>query len=329
MRYGISNIGLSANEGKICMNRYGVDDESSLDKINDGVDIFELLGIIWQGKFSVILWTISLILIFTAYAVITPNVYRADTTLAPSLSDKNSGNLSSGIGGLASLAGLSMQSNNSDSIAMGIEVMQSRKFFFDFLSRNDVILTLMATESWDQNTNQFEYDEELAEKINSKSFEELMDSDRLLIERAHMKFLRNLNIVRDQDTGFVELSFVHESRNFSRKILELLVTDINFISRDENIAQAKKSIEFLKQQISANKIAELQLVFFELIQGQTEKIMLAEASPEYLFRVIDPPYALAKNVRPNRVLLIIIGCLVGFVIGVSLVLLRATMKNRL
>ena len=54
------------------------------------------------------------------------------------------------------------------------------------------------------------------------------------------------------------------------------------------VAEAEKSIEYLKQQVANTSLADLQAMFFELIQSQTETVMLAEVRPEYVFKTIDP-----------------------------------------
>ena len=54
------------------------------------------------------------------------------------------------------------------------------------------------------------------------------------------------------------------------------------------MAEAGKSIEYLKQQVANTSLADLQAMFFELIQSQTETVMLAEVRPEYVFKTIDP-----------------------------------------
>jgi LPS O-antigen subunit length determinant protein (WzzB/FepE family) len=62
--------------------------------------------------------------------------------------------------------------------------------------------------------------------------------------------------------------------------------------------------------------------FFELIQSQTETIMLANASPEYLFKTLDPAVVPEMKAGPKRALICILGSLLGALLGGLIVLVR-------
>ncbi|NVK00497.1 MAG: LPS O-antigen length regulator, partial [Oceanospirillaceae bacterium] len=62
--------------------------------------------------------------------------------------------------------------------------------------------------------------------------------------------------------------------------------------------------------------------FFDLIQSQIETMMLAKATPEYLFKTIDPAVVPELKVKPKRSLIVALGVLLGGMLGVLLVLIR-------
>ena len=88
------------------------------------------------------------------------------------------------------------------------------------------------------------------------------------------------------------------------------------------MAEAEKSIEYLREQVTNTSLADLQAVFFDLIQSQTETVMLAEVRQEYVFKVIDPAVAPEEKSKPSRALICVLGTLVGGMLGVVIVLLR-------
>ena len=63
-------------------------------------------------------------------------------------------------------------------------------------------------------------------------------------------------------------------------------------------------------------------MFFELIQSQTETIMLAKVREEYLFKVIDPAIVPEQKYGPKRALICVLGTLLGGMLAVLLVLIR-------
>jgi LPS O-antigen subunit length determinant protein (WzzB/FepE family) len=114
----------------------------------------------------------------------------------------------------------------------------------------------------------------------------------------------------------------HVSPVIAQQWVGWLVNDINRAVRDQDIAEATRSIEYLKAQVANTALAELQSVFFELIQGQTEKVMLAQARPEYVFKTIDPPVVPEEKSKPQRALICMLGVVLGGIIGTFLVLAR-------
>ena len=61
---------------------------------------------------------------------------------------------------------------------------------------------------------------------------------------------------------------------------------------------------------------------FDLIQTQTETIMLANATPEYVFTVIDPPIPPEVRVSPKRSLIVAFSVFLGALLGTVLALVR-------
>jgi uncharacterized protein involved in exopolysaccharide biosynthesis len=78
----------------------------------------------------------------------------------------------------------------------------------------------------------------------------------------------------------------------------------------------------LKQQVANTSLADLQSMFFELIQSQTETVMLAQVRPEYVFKTIDPAVVPEEKSKPSRALICVLGTLLGGMLGVVIVLIR-------
>ena len=63
-------------------------------------------------------------------------------------------------------------------------------------------------------------------------------------------------------------------------------------------------------------------MFAELIEKQTKTVMLANASDEYVFQVIEPPVAPELKSEPKRALICVLGTLLGGMLAVLFVLIR-------
>jgi uncharacterized protein involved in exopolysaccharide biosynthesis len=125
------------------------------DGFDDEIDLFELVQNLWEDK-----WLISAISGLAAVASVLvalwlPNIYSASTLLKPQSAEGGLSALASQYGGLASLAGISLPSGDGESkTALAIEVLKSKRFAYDFVSRHRIKPQLMAAERWDWETQQ-------------------------------------------------------------------------------------------------------------------------------------------------------------------------------
>jgi uncharacterized protein involved in exopolysaccharide biosynthesis len=92
--------------------------------------------------------------------------------------------------------------------------------------------------------------------------------------------------------------------------------------RDKEVQEAERSIAFLKAESAENSLISLNEVFASLIEEQTKKIVLANASEEYVFEVIEPPVAAELKSEPNRALICILGTLLSGMLSVLYVLIK-------
>ena len=122
----------------------------------------------------------------------------------------------------------------------------------------------------------------------------------------------------------------HYSPFIAKQWLDWIILEINDLSRNDDMEQAEKSIKYLKDEIRVTNLTEIKEGISELIQSQVEKIMLAKVTPEYLFKIIDPPYVSEIKSGPSRALICILGFLLGLISGVLFVIIRhLTTSNKL
>ncbi|MCV5941666.1 hypothetical protein OFN64_33855, partial [Escherichia coli] len=81
------------------------------------------------------------------------------------------------------------------------------------------------------------------------------------------------------------------------------------------ISETSQNLFYLNEQLDKTSIADMQNTFYKLIEEQTKSLMLAEAQDEFVFKVIDPAIVPDKKDNPNRLLIIIIGSILGLMLG--------------
>jgi len=66
----------------------------------------------------------------------------------------------------------------------------------------------------------------------------------------------------------------------------------------------------------------MQSVFYQLIAEQTKTLMLAEVSEEYVFKTLSPAKVAEEKSQPKRVLIAILGFMLGGMLTIVIVLIR-------
>ena len=212
--------------------------------------------------------------------------------------------------GLAGLAGVSLPAGEEASRAqLGIALMTSRGFIGDFVNRRNILPELMAAESWDLSDDKVVFDSDIYE---ADSGEWVRDVDPPFkptpsMLEAYEAFEEILVVAQDKKTGFVSGSIDHKSPTLAAKWVNWLVEDVNDAVKAQDVSEAEKSIQYLREQVTNTSLADLQAVFFDLIQSQTERVMLAEVRQEYVFKTIDPAIPPERKSKPQRVLICIVG----------------------
>ena len=293
---------------------------------DDEIDLKELFMVLWSGKWLISALTGLAAAISVVIALALPNIYTASALLAPA---ESSGGGLSGLmkqyGGLASLAGVSLPGGEEGSRAqLGMQLMKSRAFIGDFVERRDILPELMAVESWDAGSGDIIFDPDDYE-ADTSTWVRVVDLPKKptpsLLE-AHEEFMDILGVSEDKQTGYVTVSIDHQSPVVAAQWVNWLIEDVNAAVKAQDVSEAEKSIEYLKQQVANTSLADLQAMFFELIQSQTETVMLAEVRPEYVFKTIDPAVVPEEKSKPSRALICVLGTLLGGMLGVIIVLIR-------
>lgn len=309
---------------------------SSLDSpsgfYEDEVDLREMFLTLWTAKWLIVAITSVFAAGSVIVALMLPNIYRAEVLLAPASQEEAGGALSglaSQFGGLASLAGISMGSSSVDKTTLAIETLQSRQFLAQFVEEHDILVPLFAADKWIVSSNQLELDEKVYDTATGEWVRnvEAPFSPKPSAQEAHEEFREILSVNQDSDSGLVRIAIEHKSPHIAADWVRWLVEDVNRYMRETDIAEARRSIQFLQQQIGATSVAEMQQLLFELIQEQTKTIMLAEVRPEYVLKTIDPAVAPEEEAKPSRALICIIGTLLGGMLACLFVLLQKAFRH--
>lgn len=295
-------------------------------KSNGSLNLSNFLQIIFDSKYLLLI----IITIFSTSALIfalsSPNIYTSKSILKPTQLSNNINSSLGAYGGIASLAGINLpESSGEKNIDSAIELLKSLSFFENNILPNINLEDLMAVYSWDYEKNLITYDIKKYLQSDNKWVRKAKfpKSQKPSAQEAYKIFHDDyFSVIENKETGFITLSINHQSPFIAKQWVDLIFSEINNVVREENKQKTIKSTNFLRQQMMLTDFAEVKQALATILQQETEKLMLIEVNEDYIFQLIDPPFVPEIKSKPNRVLICILGFLLGSFLGVLLVLVR-------
>ena len=296
--------------------------------MDDEIDLLELWNILSKGKWFIIAITFVFAVGSVAYALWLPDIYRTEVLLSPT-SDEDSagGGLSAGLsqlGGLAGLAGIDLGSSAVVSEKdRALAIMRSRFFIKDFFDRHELVVPIMGSKPG-KVSGTVEIDPELYDAVNQQWVREVSPPRQVRPsdEEVYEEFSELLQVEEDETTGLITLSLEWYDPTQIKNWMGWLVDDLNSYMREDDLLESQRAIDYLTEQLDKTSLVEMRNVFFNLIEQQTQKVMLADVREEYAFEILDPAVIPEKKSAPGRALICILGTLLGGMLAVLFVLLR-------
>ncbi len=279
---------------------------------DETLNFLELIYLLWANKIVILSCSLIVSIFALIYSQFLPNLYTSSSVVIVSNSLENQ---DSGMSGLASLAGFSFEGESSK-VNEGIEIITSLNFFENLVKRNNLFEKLALTNGWDKETNTLGYDKSRFDE-NSKKWISKKPSMQDLYSQFHKNFF-----IDKTNQGFVELSFKHYSPYFAKEIVSLVIKEINLITKNKEIEISSNSLNYLKNEFERSNLVEIRKVIAELIQNETQTIMMANSSNSFFFKTLSEPYAPEIKSEPNRSFILLIGFLIGFLISASYFIVR-------
>ncbi|MBC7192813.1 Wzz/FepE/Etk N-terminal domain-containing protein [Marinobacter sp.] len=295
---------------------------------DDEIDLRELFATLWTGKWWIIASTVIFAVAGVFYALSKPDIYQASALLAPAQGQEAGSRIGGQLSGLASLAGVSLGGGNANKTTIAKEVLQSRAFLTEFIHRHNLSEELMAAEAWNKSQEEWVYDKEVYNPATGEwgrddEGKSLRPTDWDLVNALKSK----LTVTENKDNGMITVSLKSLSPVAARQWVEWLVHDVNEHMRAQDVQEAEASIDYLESKLQETNIAGMQQVFYQLIENETRTVMLANAQQEYVFKTVDPAVVPQEKSEPKRALICIVATLIGGMLGVLIVFVRAFIRS--
>lgn len=271
----------------------------------DVIDLRELIRTLWAGKLTIAFCILIVAAIATSYTLLATEIFRSEASVQ--IRDENSTGLSSELGGLAALAGISVGAQDHKR-EFALSALTSRAVIQRMIEEEELLPILYADE-WD------------AENMRWRT------TNSPTPWKAYEEFTNNvLNVSVDRNSGIVTVAIEWEDPALSAAWVKSLIGRVNAFVNEATIREAEQNLEFLDQQAQTTSVVELEKTIFSMMEGEISRLMIARNPETAPLRIIDPAVASERPVHPRRVMIVLLGILSGALLGGLIVLARSAMS---
>lgn len=279
------------------------------------------------------------VLLGLCYAVFAKPLYTATATIRV-LGQENDGGLSglaSRLGGAAALVGINLTSSTSDRDEY-LAILKSRELAENFIEKRGLMPRLFPDAwnaehgTWRQSQPSFmgRMKIALSRAVARISGDEGWKAPSAIPteSQAFETFKSMRTISEPTAAGIVELSFKFSDPKLAAEWANAYVEMANEQIRGNAVTEAKRALGYLDEELKKTTVVELRETIYGIVRSQLEKVMLANARPEYAFKIIDRAVVPESPSFPRRSIIVVLSLFLGIMVGVFAVLFKDTLAGR-
>ncbi len=286
---------------------------------------FHSLGLaLWARRWVVVTASVFGALAALLTALLATPLFRAEAVLVPSTAQRVSlgysmGDLQPSLSAAANASGVNALAR------LGVDTTRA--------ATEEAIATLISREFG----TRFISDENLAPLFFDRPWANVLGRWKVLAEKQRTEqdafefFDKNVRrVAGDARTGFITLQITWRDPEVAAAWANDLVGRLNAQMRERAIERTATSLQALEDAFETATATETRQAINSLVERQINERLLASISDEYAFRIIDRALPPDKNdaVWPRTLLMLIVGTSIGFVLGLTLVMLAYVSRSR-
>lgn len=295
----------------------------------DEIDLIQLWGILWQGKWFILFFVFlaTLAAMFISLNLL-PVTYKASATIEPTAREKGGG-IRDRLGGLASNLPIDLPSGGSSPTTM-LNYLKSRNLQKKLIQEYD-LLPVLYKSRWNEKEQKWEVD----------SPEQRPTITKALQNNA----LGNLlSVSQEDESGLINISSVSEDPELAQQMVQRTIQELRGYLENEYETDEKRELDFVQkqleeaeeelnywedkvptQELSLSKIererSAAQSVYAEL-RKQLELAKISAKQEEIRFKVLDEPFVPEERYKPNRAMISALTMVASGFVAVFLVFFR-------
>jgi len=298
---------------------------------DDEIDLRELFGALWRGKFLIMLCVVAAIALAALYLRSAERKYTVSYVFKPVATEDAMPSLG-GLGGLASLAGVSLPSSSSGDF-LTFKFMLKSEEVAQQLMQNDALVRGVFEREWNSETQSYRQpaDGDLTPYI--RGLKKLLTGegprDYAPPSAARLaEWLKKdgFSSSEDRDTGFLTLSAETPEPDLMIQVMSDVTEETDRLLKERYIASAEQTMGFYQQQLAKARAREHREALAKLIAQEDQKLMLASKGTYFVAEPLTKPSVSLNPTSPKASLVLALSVVLGGFFGAALVLIRKALK---
>ncbi|MDG1324617.1 MAG: Wzz/FepE/Etk N-terminal domain-containing protein [Opitutales bacterium] len=283
--------------------------ESGPPSDEDEIDLLELIRTLLQAWKTILGITILCTALAAAYALYIPEVFKAESLLAPAQEGKSgTSSALSQFGGLAAMAGATIPANSN--VERVLATLETRVFLKKFIEEKN-LLPVIFEDFWDTASNSWKL------QVGQEAF----------IPEDGISPLRGAIELDQEKGGLITLSISWKDPEVAAQWANDLVKQLNEQLREQAIADSKKRVGYLEQELAKTTLQDMRAVLYNLLEFEKQNAMLANVNEDFALEVIDPAVPPETREKPKRKLIVALGGVYGGLLGIFAVFFALFLKK--
>ena len=321
-----------------CANQKPVGKLLHLDNINQNnstndneIDLRELFAALWRGKRLIIICVVLAIMLASLYLRLAERKYTVRYVFAPVASENSGPNLG-GLGGLASLAGVSLPTSSSSDFLTYKFLLKSEEVAARMLKDRDLLVSVFSSD-WDTERELFRQPASGPLRSVVRGLKNLLTGNEPSAyippnaARLSAWMDKAFNSSEDRETGFLTLSAETAKPTLMVDVITRATQETDQLLKERYVATAEQTMSFYQQQLSRARAREHREALAKLIAQEDQKLMLASKGSYFVAEPITEPYVSLGPTSPKALLVLALSVVLGGFLGAAIVLIKKAFKS--
>ena len=301
------------------------------DLADDEIDLRELFTKLWRGRWVIAsLCSVALVLA-SFYLHVAARKYTVSMTFKPVIEEGAGPNLA-GLGGLASLAGVSLPQSGSGDFATFRTLLRSEEVAERVIAATELLPAIFKNE-WDAQQAQFRkpprglLGRSLSGLKSILTGDEKRDYIALNPQRLSIFMDRTLGLSVNNETGFLTVSAESEDPETLVALIVAATEATDQLMKERYIVNAEQTLQFYQSKILTSRSREHREALAKLISAEDQKLMLTSEGRHFVAEPLTRATTSMDPTSPKSVLVLALALVLGLFSGAALVVIRSALSN--